>query len=435
VIGADYIGSLLGERNVIVSDMGGTSFDVGLVIEGRERVYEMDPVIDRFRVQIPYVAHWSIGAGGGSIARLVGGQLKVGPDSAGSNPGPACYDRGGRETTVTDADLALGYIDPDRFLGGRIRLRPDRAHEALERQIARPLDISVVEAAWRVKRLIDGIMGQEMHRICSLTSGQDPREFVLFAMGGAGAVHACGYAEGADISRIATFPYSSVFGAFSTLALDILQAYERTFHLTLFKGATQAYLVDGLAKFNEAVAELRSFAERDMLEEGFRLDEIDMVVDVNVCYGQQRKVLAIRVDGDGLRTEADVRGLCEKFNAAYAAVFGKGAAFPQAGIELNEIRLSAVGVVRKFVPPESAAASDPEAARSGSRKAYWGPSIGLVETPVYDRDRIGPNVVLHGPILCDAEDTVIVLPPGWRYRTDKFGFGWMERLQGSGARN
>ena len=104
--------------------MGGTSFDVGLVVEGRERVYEMDPVIDRFRVQIPYVAHWSIGAGGGSIARIVNGQLKVGPDSAGSNPGPACYDRGGREPTVTDADVVLGYIDPERFLGGRAKLVP-----------------------------------------------------------------------------------------------------------------------------------------------------------------------------------------------------------------------------------------------------------------------------------------------------------------------
>jgi N-methylhydantoinase A/acetophenone carboxylase len=431
VIGADYIGSMLGQRNVIVSDMGGTSFDVGLVIEGRERVYEMDPVIDRFRVQIPYIAHWSIGAGGGSIARLVNGQLKVGPDSAGSNPGPACYDRGGREPTVTDADLVLGYIDPNRFLGGKTRLRLDRAEEALERQIARPLGISVVEAAWQVKRLIDGVMGQEMYRICSLTSGQDPREFVLFAMGGAGAVHACGYAEGADISRIATFPFSSVFGAFSTLALDILQTYERTFHLTLFKGATQTYPVDGLDAFNEAVAELRSFAERDMLEEGFRFDEIDIVVDVNICYGQQRKVLAIRVDGDGLRTEADVRNLCEKFNAEYGHVFGKGAAFPQAGIELNEIRLSAVGALRKFEPAESAAVPDPEAARIGVRKAYWGSSTGFVETPVYDRDGIGANAMLQGPVLCDAEDTVIVLPPGWRYRTDSFGFGWMERLEHS----
>jgi N-methylhydantoinase A len=427
VIGADYLGGVMGEKNIMISDMGGTSFDVGLVIQGRERVYEMDPVIDRFRVQIPYVAHWSIGAGGGSIARIVNGQLKVGPDSAGSNPGPACYDRGGREPTVTDADLILGYIDPGRFLGGKTKLRVDRAAEALERQIAKPLGISVVEAAWQIKRLIDGIMGQEMYRICSLTSGQDPREFVLFAMGGAGAVHAAGYADGADIGRIATFPFSSVFGAFSTLALDILQTYERTFHLTLFRGATQTYLTDGLDAFNATVAELKAFAERDMLEEGFALDEVGLVVDVNICYGQQRKVLAIRLDGGVLRNTDDVRSLCDKFNAEYIQTFGKGAAFPQAGIELNEIRLSAVGPVEKFTPSSTDTVTDPEAARLGSRKAFWGPDVGFVETPVYDRDKLGANNVLQGPALCDAEDTVIVLPPGWRYRTDKFGFGWMER--------
>jgi N-methylhydantoinase A len=432
VIGADYLGGVMGEKNIIVSDMGGTSFDVGLVIAGRERVYELDPVIDRFRVQIPYVAHWSIGAGGGSIARVVNGQLKVGPDSAGSNPGPACYDRGGREPTVTDADLILGYINPAGFLGGRTRLRLDRAREALERQIAEPLGISAVDAAWQTKRLIDGIMGQEMYRICSLTSGQDPREFVLFAMGGAGAVHAAGYAEGADVSRIATFPFSSVFGAFSTLTLDILQTYERTFHLTLLHGASQTYPLDGLHAFNAAIAELKVFAERDMLEEGFRLDEVQLVVDVNICFGQQRKVLPIRLEGHALHNADDVRRLCEKFNAEYVETFGKGAAFLQAGVELNEIRLSAVGPVRKFSPQVHDTMSNPEVARLGSRNAYWGPQFGFVETPVYDRDKLGANVVLPGPVLCDAEDTVIVLPPGWNYRTDKFGFGWMERVRGSG---
>jgi N-methylhydantoinase A len=435
VIGSDYIGRFMNERNIIVSDMGGTSFDVGLVIEGRERVYEMDPVIDRFRVQIPYVAHWSIGAGGGSIARIVNGQLKVGPDSAGSNPGPAAYDRGGRAPTVTDADLMLGYIDPTRFLGGKTKLRIDRAREALEREIAKPLNISVVEAAWEIKRLIDGIMGQEMYRICSLTSGQDPREFVLFAMGGAGPAHACGYAEGADITKIATFPFSSVFGAFSTLALDILQTYERTFHLTLFKGATQTYPVEDLDQFNQAVAALKAFAERDMVEEGFKPDEIDIVIDVNICYGQQRKVLAVRLEHEALRDEADVRRLCDKFNAQYAETFGKGAAFPQAGIELNEIRLSAGGVVDKFAPAASGARRDPELARSGSRSAYWGPSAGFVDTPVYDRDGLDPNIILQGPVLCDAEDTVIVVPPGWRYRTDAFGFGWIELATASATKN
>lgn len=432
IIGADHIGAAANTRNVIISDMGGTSFDVGLVIEGRERVYEMDPVIDRFRVQIPYVAHWSIGAGGGSIARVVEGQLRVGPDSAGSNPGPACYDRGGVLATVTDADLVLGYIDPARFLGGKVKLNVALARAALDATVAQPLGISTEAAAWEVKRLIDGIMGQEMYRICALTSGQDPRDFILFAMGGAGGLHAAGYAVGADIGRVATFPFSSVFGAFSTLTLDVVQTYEKTIHLTLFEGKTGRYLTDGLPHFNEEVARLADIARRDLSEDGFDEREIRYVVDVNLSYGQQRKVVPVRLDGFVIADEADVRTVCQRFNEAFAVQFGAGAAFPQAGIELNEIRLSAVGDVDKYslkALPESRA----RPVRSGTRQAYWGPEAGFIDSAVYDRDALAPGDIVSGPALCDAEDTVIVVPPGWRYRTDEFGIGWIENGAHLGA--
>ena len=429
VIGADRLGKTLGSPNVIVADMGGTSFDVGLVVEGRDRVYEMDPIIDRFRVQIPYVAHWSIGAGGGSIARVIDGELRVGPDSARSNPGPACYDRGGVEPTVTDADVVLGYIDPDHFLGGKVVLKADLAVAALRTHIAEPLGIDVVEAAWRVKRLIDGIMGQEMYRICSLTSGHDPREFVIFAMGGAGPVHAAGYADGADVSRVATFPFSSVFGAFSTLALDILQTYERTMHVTLYNGATGQYMIDELPTFNDVVAELLAFAKRDMSEEGFDLDTIDLFVDLSLCYGQQRKALPIRLHGFRLNDSDDVKQICDGFNAAYAAQLGEGATYPQAGIELNEIRLSAVGAVDKYTPKALVKRNEPVVGRSGERRAYWGESAGFVQTPVYQRDSLEIGSRIVGPALCEADDTVIVVPPDWTYRTDAFGFGWIERLR------
>jgi N-methylhydantoinase A len=146
-------------------------------------------------------------------------------------------------------------------------------------------------------------------------------------------------------------------------------------------------------------------------------------------------VLAVRVEDGVLRDEADVRRLCERFNAQYGETFGKGATFPQAGIVLNEIRLSAIRAVPKIGLAESTASDDLETARNGSRSAYWGPAVGFIETPVYDRDRLGANIVLAGPALCDAEDTVIVLPPGWRYRTDKFGLGWMERFDGSTGKN
>ncbi|MBI5911657.1 MAG: hydantoinase/oxoprolinase family protein [Betaproteobacteria bacterium] len=427
VMGADHIGRQLGAGNIIVSDVGGTSFDVGLVVEGRDHVYEYDPIVDRFRVQVPYVAHWSIGAGGGSIARVVNGELRVGPDSAGSNPGPACYGRGGEEPTVTDADVLLGYIDPRNFLGGKLRLDAKRAERAIAAKIADPLGLSIIDAAWRTKSLIDGIMGQEIYRICALNSGQDPREFVLFALGGAGPVHAAGYANAADVSRVATFPFSSVFGAFSTLSLDIVQSYERTLALNFYSHGSGAYAVDSIARLNEAVEALVSFGRRDMEEEGFDMDAVELQLDLYLCYGQQRQTLPVRSPKLHLQSADDLRDICDRFNTAYGEKYGVGAVYPEAGIEMVQIRLNAVGPVDKYAMRRMPVGTGGDPVPGGTRNAYWGPDHGFLETPVHPLASLGPGVTLEGPVLCESDDTVIVTPPGWRFRADEWGVGWIER--------
>ena len=426
VVGADHVGSQIGTRNILVSDMGGTSFDVGVVMEGRDRVYEYDPIIDRFRVQIPYVAHWSVGAGGGSIAKLVGGHLTVGPESAGSNPGPACYNRGGDKPTVTDADVVLGYLNPENFLGGTKKLVAARAEEAITKHIAEPLGIPLLEAAWRIKQLIDGYMGQEMYRICTLISGQDPRDFVLFALGGAGPLHAAGYAEGTDVSRIATFPFSSVFGAFSTLGMDIVQSYEKSVNLNLYSYRTQSYTTANIAVFNAEVEKLIELSRRDMEEEGFDLTRISIQLELQICYGQQRQTLPVVVPQLKLATAEDIKVVCDLFNDTYAGKYGKGACYPEAGIEVVELRLNAVGPVDKYVMaqrPHTGKAG----AHAGSRQAYWGPERGPVATPVYLRDSLASGFDVAGPAIVEADDTVILAPPGWLFRTDDYGIGWLER--------
>ena len=427
VIGSDYIGETIGSRNVIVSDMGGTSFDVGLVVEGQDKVYEYDPVVDRFRVQIPYVAHWSVGAGGGSIAKVVAGELRVGPESAGSNPGPACYGRGGLDATVTDADIVLGYINPDNFLGGEVSLDAQRSKEVIKENIADPLGINVIEAAWRIKRLIDGYMGQEMYRICALTSGQDPRDFVLFALGGAGPVHAAGYAEGADVNRIATFPFSSVFGAFSTLTLDVLQTYEKTLHLNLYSHSEESYGVKNIEAFNEEVGILVEFAERDLEEEGFDFNEIEFKLDIKMCYGQQRQTLPINVPKLKFTKEADIISICDDFNQSFATKYGEGACYPEAGIELVELQLNAVAPSEKYQLKKLGSRKRTRPKANMSRMAHWGPEYGSTETPVYLRDDIMGRTKIEGPALIEADDTVIVTPPGWVFVTDDWGVGWIEK--------
>jgi N-methylhydantoinase A len=372
------------------------------------------------------IAHWSIGAGGGSIARISEGELKVGPQSAGSNPGPVCYNRGGTQPTVTDADLVLGYINPLNFAGGRSKIDPALAAEAIRTQIAEPLGISVLDAAWNIKTLIDGYMGHEMYRVCALHSGQDPRDFVVFSLGGAGPLHAAGYADAGDVRRVATFPFSSVFGAFSTLTLDVLQTYERTLNARLY--AARSGLTDATVPvINEAIAELLRQADRDMREEGFDMSAIRFEIEGALSYGQQRQTLAVKLNKYPIAGLDDVGQICTDFNNAYRDKFGEGSGYPDAGIELVEVRINAVAPASKFVLQPVAPDTGAENSFAGTRPAYWGPNFGMVETPIYRRDSMGAGLVLSGPVLCESEDTVIVTPPGWKFRVDHLGVGWIEK--------
>ena len=428
VIGSEYIGEIIGAKNIIVSDMGGTSFDVGLVVEGRDRVHNHDPVIDRFRVQTPLIAHWSIGAGGGSIAHLVNDELKVGPESAGSNPGPACYGRGGEEPTVTDADVVLGYINPDNFLGGKLRLDIERSESVIRKNIAAPLGISTIEAAWNIRSLIDAFMGHEMYRICAFTSGQDPRDFVLFALGGAGPTHAAHYAYWSDVKRIATFPFSSVFGAFGTLAMDILQSYERSLNLNLYSSGRGTYSVENIEHFNSEVVELQELAIRDMEEEGFDFGKVHIELEIKMCYGQQRQTSLVKVPKMRFDDAGDIKDVCDRFNAEYGERYGKGAIYPEAGIEIVQLRLNAVAPANRYFLRRIRRRTDAGRLNKQKRTVFWGPEHGFMETFVYAQDALGAGTEIPGPALCEAEDTVIVTPPGWCFRTDRWGVGWIEAV-------
>ncbi|MCX7169774.1 MAG: hydantoinase/oxoprolinase family protein, partial [Proteobacteria bacterium] len=213
--GATELGKLTDCANIVFTDMGGTSFDIGVIANGVLRAHDFIPVIDRWRTNIPAIEVKSIGAGGGSIAwinDLMQQSLEVGPQSAGSMPGPACYDQGGREPTVTDADLVLGYLNPDNYLGGEMLLDADLSHAAIEKKIAQPLGLSVLEAAYRIRRLVDARMGHEVFNEVAL-KGHDPRKFVVFACGGAGATHACGFAPYVGAQAVVVPAMASIFGA------------------------------------------------------------------------------------------------------------------------------------------------------------------------------------------------------------------------------
>ena len=421
LMGSSYIGSLYGASNVIATDMGGTSFDIGMVAEGSPRFYQFMPIIDRWVVDATIVDTHSIGAGGGSIARvnhLIANRVEVGPESAGSFPGPAAYNQGGTEPTVTDADVVLGYINPDYFHGGQIKLERRLAEQAIREQIAVPLGVDVEEAALMVKRIVDANMGQAIRRETVL-KGFDPREFILFAFGGAGPTHCCGYARFAEMEKIVVFPFAPTFCAFGSSTMDIVHVYERSRHLHLLHPATQEYLTD-YDGFNRSVEALREVAARDFEGEGYERGRVEYVLELDMKFGGQLNVK--RVTSPVLRVASpdDVLAIRDAFETEYSQAYSPLGLNPEAGIEIHNFVLRGrVPQPKPELPRREHTGADPSPAQTGMRRAYW-EELGPVETPIYRQELLECGNAIVGPAIVEAEDTTIVVEPGWRFTLDEY---------------
>lgn len=428
--GAALLGSLSGESNIVFTDMGGTSFDIGLIEDGDIKAHDFIPVIDRWRTNIPSVEVKSIGAGGGSIAwvnRLMGDALEVGPQSAGSMPGPACYDQGGTQPTVSDADLVLGLYNPENYLGGEMLLDIDLAREAISNAIAEPLAISIEEAAYRIRRLVGARMGQEVFNEVAL-KGHDPRMFVVFACGGAGGAHACSYAPFAGAKKVIVPLQSPVFGAFGASTMQIKEVWERSHSLKLFTWKDQSYLSD-LNAFNSTVAELKDLSTRDLALEGYETGQIDFSLELNMRYGSQYNMTKVRVPTLKLESEGDVKALCDEFTRCYAEVYSPEATFPSGGINVETFTLTAAVVAEKtqMARGEEGEHVPDDAARLPSRPVYWSPEGGYVETQVFDCDLLKPGNTLAGPAIIESKKSTYVIEPGWRFTMDEYRNGIIEQ--------
>ena len=408
----------LGIDNVICTDMGGTSFDLGVLVDGSPRFYSVRPVIDRWAVDLPLLEVKSIGTGGGSIAWLnqaFGNRLEVGPASAGSMPGPACYGLGGTRATVTDADDVLGYLNPDNFLGGRMELEAEESIRVIRRSIAEPMGISVEQAALSIKRVADEKMGVEIFREVVL-KGFDPRDFVLFAYGGAGPAHCCGYAQALGISRIFLFPESSVFCAYGASMLDVAHIYERARPLMLFDPSDGSYLQD-YAAFNEAVGELEVDLKRDMIAEGLDLGSMRLALELELRYGSSPVTQRIRCNSLRLENEDDVKALYRDFRS-HLMQLSFGVDLPEAPVRIETFALSGSIPTSQDVKDGQNSSNDSGPGKQGKsppgeRDVIWDSSLSPVETPVFSIEELSEGDLITGPAIGEARDTTYVIPPGW----------------------
>lgn len=429
--GAATLGGVYGYKDIIFTDMGGTSFDIGVITGGRLRTYDFIPVIDRWRTNIPAIEVKSIGAGGGSIAwinELMGNALQVGPQSAGSMPGPACYDQGGKEPTVTDADLVLGYLNPDNYLGGKMLLDPDLSAQAIQEKIADPLGIDVVEAAVRIRHLVDAYMGQQVFNEVAL-KGHDPRDFVLMACGGAGPTHACGFAPFLNVKQVLVPSPSPVSGAYGASTVKIQQVWEKSRTMKIFQWATQAYSEE-IAVFNSVVDELRDLAIRDLRLEGFPEDRIQFRLELDMRYGMQYNLTKIVSPHLRVQTPLDFKAIGDHFTDQYSAIYSPEATFPMGGINVECFYLTAF--VETPLPEikrlESKGTVPPQQALKEPRQAYWGALGGFKETAVYAHEALEPGNQIAGPALIEARDTTFVIEPGWKFTLDLYSNGALERV-------
>jgi N-methylhydantoinase A len=413
IVGTRFLGEHIGEKNILATDMGGTTFKVSVVRDGViERDYK--PVILRHSILSTKIWVESIGAGGGSIAWIDRdtGLLKVGPQGAGASPGPVCYDVGGSEPTVSDGDLILGYLNPDYFLGGRMKLNKAKTLDAVREKIAKPLKMSEVEAASGIYRIANSHMS-DLIRKATVEKGHDPRNFVLFAFGGAAPVHAGRYAAELGIRQVIIPLTASVHGATGLISSDVVYEYGKSDHVVVPVAP---------ARVNENFAGLLERALRDLRAAGFIEGDVQVMRSVDVRYRYQVHELNVPFPaGSGTITDGDMEELYRRFDDLYEKAFGQGSGYREAGKEILTFRLTATGLLRKpDIKAEVVRSSDGAHALKGSREVYFEEAKKFVVTPVYDFVKMHPGVELAGPAIIETPVTTVVVNPNDRAAMDQY---------------
>ncbi|NBY07808.1 MAG: hydantoinase/oxoprolinase family protein [Betaproteobacteria bacterium] len=398
VVGAAVITQSLGNKNVIATDVGGTTFKVAVIEGGRWR-HARETILNQYQLRLPMVDIASIGAGGGSIAWVDGGRLRIGPQSASSRPGPACYGLGGEQPTVTDADLVLGYYNPERFLGGRMKLHVNLAHEAIKKHVADPLfGGDVLAAAAGIRRVVDSQMA-DLIRKCTLERGYDVREFSLMAYGGAGPAHAAAYGHEAGMDEVIIPYFATVHSAYGAALSDMRFSLRHSDPIVL---PVKPEKIEAIySKMEHDGAQLLRNADIPK-----NLQKFERWVDARF----RRQVHHVRITVSSLINAKAMDQLSEEFANEYERLYGKGTALKDAGIELVNYGVDAIGITP--APLEHVWAAE-QTARHLKERMTWCPKVmAMVSTPVFDGTALEMDTMIEGPAVIEHPGTSIVVHTG-----------------------
>jgi N-methylhydantoinase A len=435
VIAAGLVGAALGRPNLLSFDMGGTTAKAALIEGGEIKTtseYEVGGGgghVSRWLhgtghpIRVPVIDLAEVSAGGGSIAWIdAGGALRVGPESAGAEPGPVCYGLGGEAPTVTDADLVLGHLNPEHLLGGGLRVHAAAARAAILEHIARPLGLDLIQAAAGIADVVNANMAAAL-RIVSVERGYDAREFALVAFGGAGPVHAARLAEELDIPQVIVPPIPGGFSALGLIASDIRRDYVRTFYARA--DAAEA------GELERAYAGMEAGARAMLRDAQVPEARWEIARAADVRYPRQAYELTVPVDA-GPVTRGALERLAGAFHERHRQTYGH--ASPGEPVQIVNLRVSAVGRRHERLDLTRAgggAARSPapdQAGKAVSRPVYFH-ETGLAPCDVVARETLGPGADRPGPLVIEAMDTTIVVPPGWRLIVDPRGVIVLERIR------
>ncbi|GAB2480265.1 hydantoinase/oxoprolinase family protein [Nocardiopsis aegyptia] len=415
VIGGMRMAEQLGHRNVITTDVGGTTFLAGLIVDG-EPVMAPGSIVNQFPINAPTIRVHTIGSGGGALASVdAGGNLRLGPQSAEAVPGPACYGNGGRRPTNTDANLVLGILSERGLLGGRKPLRKDLAEDAIREHVAEPLGLSVHEAAVAIHEVQNAQAGDLLRRSV-VQAGYDPRDFVAYAFGGAGPAHCVGYCRDLGVSEVLVplGPVASAFSAYGLVASDVVISAELS--------SPSSFPIDHV-ELQGHFEQLEVDVERALERQGVTFKDVTVQREVDLRYSMQVSELTTAVP-EGLLDQRSGDDIVRTFEEQYERINGSGAGYREAGVQAITYRVRAkasLGFPVLLPEIEVAETTDPTAALLEERSVCLDSQRGFETTPVYEYSRLRAGHELVGPAIVDVPTTVVVIPARSTGRVDRLG--------------
>ncbi|EHH07702.1 5-oxoprolinase [Mesorhizobium amorphae] len=419
ILGAAYVGKLIGNDSLICSDMGGTSFDMGVITRGQTRI-ENEPLMDRFKLNVPTLHLDTIGAGAGMILKVdpLTKKVSLGPESAGSDPGPICFDRGGTEPTIADCDAILGRLNPHYFLGGKVVLQVEKARQAFEEKCARVLGVGVEEAAEGMIDMLEADASNALRRVIS-GQGIHPSEFTLLSYGGSGPLHLAGCSRGIGFKDIITFQFAAAFSAFGCTTADFMRRHSVSTQHDIPSRADEATLAGFGAKVTTVWNDLTKAAVDEMIADGHAREKIKTVPFLMMRYTGQLEDVEVMAPLAEVNSADDMRKVLDEFEAVYAKVNHRVSRYGEAGITITELGLIATAdKVKPVLLKRPLGASNPASAHKGVREAYiagrWH------KADLYEMDLLQPGHEVIGPAIIEHPATTLVVHPQDRVFVDEW---------------